>query len=75
MANAIKADSDWGDAWGWWLKFEREHGEPERQESVIQQCEVAQPRHGPVWQDVAKDMANVGKSVREVLELVAARLE
>lgn len=28
MANAVKADSDWGDAWGWWLKFERQHGEP-----------------------------------------------
>lgn len=27
MANAVKADSDWGDAWGWWLKFERQHGE------------------------------------------------
>jgi hypothetical protein len=28
MGNAITADPDWGDAWGWWLKFERQHGEP-----------------------------------------------
>lgn len=27
MQNAITADPDWGDAWGWWLKFERQHGE------------------------------------------------
>jgi pre-mRNA-processing factor 6 len=27
MGNAITADQDWGDAWGWWLKFERQHGE------------------------------------------------
>ena len=27
MQNAITADADWGDAWGWWLKFERQHGE------------------------------------------------
>lgn len=27
MANAITADEDWGDAWGYWLKFERQHGE------------------------------------------------
>jgi pre-mRNA-processing factor 6 len=27
VQNAITADSDYGDAWGWWLKFERQHGE------------------------------------------------
>ena len=27
FGNAITADKDWGDAWGWWLKFERQHGE------------------------------------------------
>ena len=27
MQNAITADADWGDAWGWWLKFEMQHGE------------------------------------------------
>jgi pre-mRNA-processing factor 6 len=27
FGNAITADQDWGDAWGWWLKFERQHGE------------------------------------------------
>ena len=75
MGNAIKADSDWGDAWGWWLKFEREHGELERQEMVIQQCEAAQPHHGPVWQSVAKDATNVGKSTREILEIVAKKME
>ena len=90
MQNAVTADPDWGDAWGWWLKFELEHGEPvsrpstcsgrsadlqERQALVIEKCEQAQPHHGPVWQSVAKDLSNVGKSTREILELVAARVE
>ncbi|ORY32595.1 PRP1 splicing factor, N-terminal-domain-containing protein [Naematelia encephala] len=75
MQNAITADSDWGDAWGWWLKFERQHGEKERQEAVISACEKAAPHHGPTWQSVSKDLANVGKSTREILELVADRLE
>lgn len=30
LGNAITADADWGDAWGWWYKFEKEHGEPVR---------------------------------------------
>jgi hypothetical protein len=28
-----------------------------------------------VWQSVAKDLSNVGKDAREILELVAQRLE
>ncbi|KAL0250714.1 hypothetical protein I308_102897 [Cryptococcus tetragattii IND107] len=75
MANAITADEDWGDAWGYWLKFERQHGEKERQEAVIEKCVAASPHHGPVWQSVSKDLANVSKSTREILELVADKLE
>lgn len=75
MEKAISADADWGDAWGWWLKFERQHGEAERQTKVIEACKSAQPHHGPVWQSVAKDLANVGLSTQDVLEAVADRLE
>ncbi|RSH79749.1 uncharacterized protein EHS24_009405 [Apiotrichum porosum] len=75
MQNAITADPDWGDAWGWWLKFERQHGEVERQEAVIQKCEAAAPHHGPVWQVVSKDLNNVGKSTRDILELVSQAVE
>jgi pre-mRNA-processing factor 6 len=90
MGNAITADADWGDAWGWWLQFERQHGEAvsslvgsrldsslqaqERQAAVLANCEKAQPHHGPVWQEVSKDLANVGISTREILQLVADRL-
>lgn len=75
MEKAIAADEDWGDAWGWWLKFERQYGEMERQQSVIDKCVSAGPHHGHVWQSVAKDLENVGKSTREILELVADKLE
>ena len=75
MQNAITADPDWGDAWGWWLKFEMQHGEPGRQQFVIDKCVEAQPHHGPVWQTVAKDMENIGMTIPEILELVAAKLE
>ncbi|EIW70840.1 hypothetical protein TREMEDRAFT_61351 [Tremella mesenterica DSM 1558] len=75
MQNAITADPDWGDAWGWWLKFERQHGEKERQDTVIENCVKANPHHGPVWQAVTKDLKNIGKSTADILELVAERLE
>ena len=47
----------------------------ERQEGVIAKCEAVQPHHGPIWQAVAKDLSNVGKSTRETLVLVADRVE
>ncbi|CAD6586897.1 MAG: hypothetical protein TREMPRED_004583 [Tremellales sp. Tagirdzhanova-0007] len=75
MQNAITADADWGDAWGWWLKFERQHGEQERQAAVIEKCVAAAPRHGPVWQVVSKDLSNIGKSTQDVLQIVADRIE
>lgn len=75
MEKAISADSDWGDAWGWWLKFERQHGEVQRQQAVIDNCKIAQPHHGPVWQSVAKGLDNVGKSTQDILEMVAERLQ
>ncbi|WVQ82167.1 hypothetical protein IAT38_004295 [Cryptococcus sp. DSM 104549] len=75
MQNAITADADWGDAWGWWLKFEKQHGEKERQDAVIEKCVAAAPHHGPVWQAVSKELSNVGKSTREILEQVAERVE
>ncbi|KAJ2928272.1 hypothetical protein H1R20_g8821, partial [Candolleomyces eurysporus] len=67
---AVKADKDLGDVWGWWLKFEKQHGTEEYQEIVKRECESAEPRHGEAWQTVSKDDRNVGKRPREVLELV-----
>lgn len=34
-----------------------------------------EPRHGEVWQQVAKDPRNARKSVEEILKLVAERVE
>lgn len=46
----------------------------EQQEEVIAKAVAAEPRYGPTWQPIAKDIANVRKSTREILELVAAAL-
>lgn len=75
FGRATDANKDLGDSWGWWYKFELEHGEEERRQLVIDKAKAADPRHGAVWQTVSKDLANVGKSTEEILKLVAVKLE
>ncbi|KIK37812.1 hypothetical protein CY34DRAFT_92045 [Suillus luteus UH-Slu-Lm8-n1] len=72
---ATEQDKDIGDHWGWWLKFERQHGTPEYVEEVIRQGAAAEPHHGPVWQAIAKDDKNVGKSTKGLLAMVADALQ
>ncbi|PFH46367.1 hypothetical protein AMATHDRAFT_70068 [Amanita thiersii Skay4041] len=74
-AKAASADEfDSGDIWGWWYQFEKEHGTREYLQAVIDKCTVVAPRHGAVWQAVAKDPKNAGKNTTQLLELVAAVL-
>ncbi|KIP06848.1 hypothetical protein PHLGIDRAFT_72114 [Phlebiopsis gigantea 11061_1 CR5-6] len=72
---AVNINPDLGDVWGWWLKFERQHGVPERQEDIIRRCVAAEPHHGATWQAIAKDVTNTGKTATEILELVVAALK
>ncbi|KDQ20970.1 hypothetical protein BOTBODRAFT_100573 [Botryobasidium botryosum FD-172 SS1] len=72
---ATATDKDRGDSWGWWYRFEMEHGTKEHQEDVATKCTAAEPHHSPVWQSVAKDLRNTGKPVREILQLTAKRLQ
>ena len=46
----------------------------EKREDVISKCVVSEPRHGEIWQSVAKDPRNAKKNVEEILKLVATRL-
>lgn len=47
----------------------------EHREEVRAKCLAAEPHHGLVWQAVAKDLKNNGKSVKEILEMVADVLQ
>ncbi|KDR68393.1 hypothetical protein GALMADRAFT_78691 [Galerina marginata CBS 339.88] len=75
FGRATATDPDLGDIWAWWLKFERQHGNEEQREIVRTKAVAAEPHHSPVWQSIAKDVANVGKSTREILEAVADALK
>uniref|UniRef100_A0A8V5GSZ5 Pre-mRNA-processing factor 6 n=1 Tax=Melopsittacus undulatus TaxID=13146 RepID=A0A8V5GSZ5_MELUD len=71
----VKIDSDLGDAWAFFYKFELQHGTEEQQEEVRKRCENAEPRHGELWCDVSKDIENWQKKIGEILVLVAAKLK
>ena len=44
-------------------------------EAVRTKCVAAEPHHSPIWQSIAKDVKYVGKSTREILEIVADILQ
>ena len=72
---AVKTDSDYGDAWAWWLKFETMHASEEQALEVVKQCVAADPKHGEAWQRESKRMEHVGYKTEQILKLVAASLE
>ncbi|GAA5961681.1 hypothetical protein JCM3765_000473 [Sporobolomyces pararoseus] len=68
-------DSDYGDAWAWWWKFEKQHGTEAQREDLLAKCIAADPHHGLIWQTVAKDPQNVGKDLKALLDLAADKVE
>ena len=71
FARAVALDKDDGDAWARYYAFEQSHGTTEQQADVLRQCQAAEPKHGELWAPTAKSLVNRGKSVGEILELVA----
>ncbi|KAJ5195181.1 uncharacterized protein N7498_008619 [Penicillium cinerascens] len=68
---AIVSDSDYGDGWAWYYKFLLQHGTEDKRSDVISKCMSMEPKHGEIWQSVAKDPANAHKSTEEILKIVA----
>ncbi|KAL4901943.1 hypothetical protein BDW74DRAFT_68486 [Aspergillus multicolor] len=71
---AIVSNSDFGDAWAWYYKFLLQHGTDEKRADVISKCVLSEPKHGEIWQAVAKDPVNAYKSTEDILKLVADSL-
>ena len=72
---AIVLDADYGDTWAWYYKFLIQHGTDVKREEVISKCVLSEPKHGEVWQSVAKDPANAGEGVEDILRIVVTKLE
>ncbi|GAA5982806.1 hypothetical protein JCM11641_004630 [Rhodosporidiobolus odoratus] len=75
FGRATAAEGDYGDAWAWWWKFEKQHGTEEHRQSLLEKCVAADPHHGTVWPTVTKDPTNVGKDLPALLELASQVIE
>ncbi len=71
---STQANPDHGDAYALWYKFELSHGTPELRTQIEQAVEKAKPRHGEVWQPIAKDPQNKKLTTKQVLRLVAEKV-
>ncbi|OQE13117.1 hypothetical protein PENFLA_c054G01577 [Penicillium flavigenum] len=71
---AIVLDSDYGDGWAWYYKFLMQHGTEEKRSDVVSKCISMEPKHGEVWQSIAKDPVNAYKTTEEILKLVASTI-
>ncbi|KAJ7696368.1 PRP1 splicing factor, N-terminal-domain-containing protein [Mycena metata] len=74
VQTAAEDNLDVGDIWAWWLCFEREYGTKAQQQEVIAACTIAAPRHGEVWQPIAKAPGNESKTLADILNLVCDAL-
>lgn len=72
---AILLDADLGDTWAWYLRFLSMHGTEEKRADVLAKCVLSEPRHGEVWQAVAKDPKNALWTTEEVVKRVMELVE
>jgi pre-mRNA-processing factor 6 len=47
----------------------------EKRADVVAKCILSEPRHGEIWQSVAKEPKNAGKNLEEILNIVVGKLE
>ena len=47
----------------------------EKRADVVTKMVLSEPRHGEIWQGVAKDPKNARKSLEEILKIVITKLD
>lgn len=72
---AVTLNSDLGDAWAYFYKFELANGTEEQQAEVLRRCIDAEPHHGELWVKVSKDISQPHLSTEQILKQVARRIE
>lgn len=70
----VKIDPDYGDAWGFFYKFELLLGTDEYQQEVITRCISAEPKHGEEWCKISKNITNWCFKTEEILKCLVKHL-
>lgn len=71
---AVTVDSDIGDIWAYYYKFELEHGTADKQENICKRVKESDPRHGELWTSVSKLDKNIGATPVHILKKVAGKI-
>lgn len=74
LHRCVTLDPDIGDHWALLYCLECEHGTTASQESVMERCRSAQPRHGERWTQISKAQENAHQSTDALLKKVVAHL-
>lgn len=70
----VKINSDFGDAWAFFYKFELLLGSEENQNDVVKRCIAAEPKHGEEWCRVSKNIANWCFKTEDILKTLVKTL-
>ncbi|KAI8908545.1 PRP1 splicing factor, N-terminal-domain-containing protein [Gorgonomyces haynaldii] len=68
---AYKTNPDIGDTFAWWLKFESAHGDTKQ---VLEAFDKSEPKHGDLWQPIAKDLQNYFVLPQQLLQKLSKSL-
>ncbi|CAI9110615.1 OLC1v1010671C1 [Oldenlandia corymbosa var. corymbosa] len=71
---AVTLAPDIGDFWALYYKFEIQHGNEETQKDVLKRCVAAEPKHGEVWQAIAKAVENSHQTTEAILKKVVVSI-
>lgn len=66
--SAIKSNPDFGDAWIYYYKLEKQFGEDKKAEEIMRKCAESNPKHGEVWILIAKGIKNWRMKPEEILQ-------
>lgn len=70
----VKIDPDFGDAWGFFYKFELILGTEEQQQEVVARCIAAEPKHGEEWCKISKNIVNWCFKTEDILKALVKTL-
>jgi pre-mRNA-processing factor 6 len=72
---AVASNPDIGDIWGFLYNFELQHGTVEQQKTVIEKCQMADPRHGELWCKISKNISEPYIPTRSILITLSNELK
>ena len=75
FTRTVKLESDLGDAWINFYKFELIHGTEQQQNEVKARCISAEPKHGEIWCKYSKNIEYWQQKTEFFLLLAASELE